>query len=44
MSQTMDVSSIITNGLLTSSTLLLIFTSIQQIPNVSLMIVSYAQH
>lgn len=42
MSQNIDIPAIITNGLLTCGTLLLIFTSLQQIPNVSLMIVSYA--
>jgi hypothetical protein len=42
MNETIDVPSIITNGLLTCSTLLLIFSSFQEIPNVTLMIVSYA--
>ena len=42
MSQNIDVPATVTNGLLTGSTLLLVFTSFQEIPNVSLMIVSYA--
>jgi hypothetical protein len=42
MNEKIDVPTIITNGLLTCSTLLLIFTSFQEIPNVSIMIVSYA--
>lgn len=42
MNKNIDVPTIITNGLLTCSTLLLLFSSFQEIPNVSIMIVSYA--
>jgi len=42
MNKNVDLPNIIINGLLTCGTLLLLFTSFQQIPNVSMMIVSYA--